>query len=274
MGRALVRDRAHVPTRSSSAVVQLRPRVLGPLAPWRAWVGNGASRQSHRGQAALAFGPHGGTTVLSHRSAWCCTGREIVRSDEGEAESGLLRRRGAALLTVGALVLLAAMPASGATAEVREPGTYLGQGVDACSAPSSSTTDAWLASPYRAIGVHVGGINRACTQPKLTATWVAHQEASGWHLLPIHLGLQASCTMWTRSTSSTRRRRPPRVGPRRPRRWPRPAGSACPVAARRSSTWRPTRPGTQPAPRRCCGSWEPGRPNCTTSATSAVVHDR
>ena len=106
---------------------------------------------------------------------------------------GVLRRRGAALLAVGAL-LLAAMPSSGAVAEPPAPGTYLGNGFDACSAPSSSTMDAWLASPYRAVGVYVGGVNRACAQPELTATWVAHQEASGWHLLPIYLGLQASCT--------------------------------------------------------------------------------
>ena len=106
---------------------------------------------------------------------------------------GVLRRRGAALLAVGAL-LLAAMPSSGAVAEPPAPGTYLGNGFDACSAPSSSTMDTWLASPYRAVGVYVGGVNRACAQPELTATWVAHQEASGWHLLPIYLGLQASCT--------------------------------------------------------------------------------
>ena len=106
---------------------------------------------------------------------------------------GVLRRRGAALLAVGAL-LLAAMPSSGAVAEPPAPGTYLGNGFDACSAPSSSTMNTWLASPYRAVGVYVGGVNRACAQPELTATWVAHQEASGWHLLPIYLGLQASCT--------------------------------------------------------------------------------
>ncbi|MFC4785946.1 glycoside hydrolase domain-containing protein [Nocardioides sp. MAHUQ-72] len=86
------------------------------------------------------------------------------------------------------------MPATAATAAEGEPGTFTGEAFDACSAPASSTMDAWLASPYRAIGVYVGGVNRACAQPQLTATWVAHQQAAGWHLLPIYLGLQAPCT--------------------------------------------------------------------------------
>jgi hypothetical protein len=54
--------------------------------------------------------------------------------------------------------------------------------------------DAWLGSPYRAVGIYFGGSNRACAQPELTAGWVTHQQAKGWHLLPIFLGLQAPCT--------------------------------------------------------------------------------
>jgi len=54
--------------------------------------------------------------------------------------------------------------------------------------------DAWLASPYRAVGIYFGGANRACAQPELTASWVAHQQAQGWRLLPVYLGLQAPCT--------------------------------------------------------------------------------
>lgn len=74
------------------------------------------------------------------------------------------------------------------------PGTFTGFGFDACTAPSSTQMQAWLASPYRAIGIYFGGINRACLQPNLTATWVAQQQAAGWHLMPIYLGLQAPCT--------------------------------------------------------------------------------
>ncbi len=50
---------------------------------------------------------------------------------------------------------------------------------------------AWLASPYRAIGVYIGGLNRGCSQPNLTTAWVGTEVAAGWHLIPIYVGLQA-----------------------------------------------------------------------------------
>jgi len=50
---------------------------------------------------------------------------------------------------------------------------------------------AWLASPFRADGVYLGGANMACSQPNLTASWVAAESAAGWHLLPLYVGLQA-----------------------------------------------------------------------------------
>lgn len=81
-----------------------------------------------------------------------------------------------------------------AAAPVRHPGTFRGPGFDACAAPSSATMTAWLASPYRAVGIYFGGNNRFCSQPNLTAAWVAEQTAAGWHLMPIYLGPQASCT--------------------------------------------------------------------------------
>ncbi len=52
---------------------------------------------------------------------------------------------------------------------------------------------AWLASPYRGIGIYVSGTNRACKQAELTAAWVADVSAMGWKLLPISMGLQAPC---------------------------------------------------------------------------------
>src|SRR5215470_7062252 len=67
------------------------------------------------------------------------------------------------------------------------PGTFTGLGFDACTAPSSATMSAWLASPYRAVGIYFGGVNRACAQPNLTATWVTEQLTAGWHLIPIYM---------------------------------------------------------------------------------------
>jgi hypothetical protein len=57
----------------------------------------------------------------------------------------------------------------------------------------------WLgASPYRAVGIYTSGSNRACSQPQLTASWVRTQQEAGWHLLPIHMGLQPYCTTSTK----------------------------------------------------------------------------
>jgi Rv2525c-like, glycoside hydrolase-like domain len=68
---------------------------------------------------------------------------------------------------------------------------FAGLGFDACATPSRREMSAWGGSPYRAIGVYVGGTNRGCSQPNLTASWVAEQVAAGWHLIPTYVGLQA-----------------------------------------------------------------------------------
>ena len=50
-------------------------------------------------------------------------------------------------------------------------------------------------SPFRAAGIYISGNSRACrTQNNLTPTWVRNQLAAGWHLMPITLGPQASCS--------------------------------------------------------------------------------
>jgi len=73
------------------------------------------------------------------------------------------------------------------------PGTFTGLGFDTCGAPSSSTMAAWLNSPYRAIGIYIGGETRGCAQPNLTTSWVSSVTNSGWHLAPLYVGLQAPC---------------------------------------------------------------------------------
>jgi hypothetical protein len=82
-----------------------------------------------------------------------------------------------------------------ATASVVAPGTFTGKGFDACTAPSSAAMQAWLSSsPYRAVGTYIGGVNRGCAQPNLTASWVSDQTTRGWTLIPTYVGLQAPCT--------------------------------------------------------------------------------
>ena len=83
--------------------------------------------------------------------------------------------------------------AASSSPSLRGPTTYTGKGFDACTAPSEATMSAWLASPYRSVGVYIGGINKACSQPNLTAQWVTHVTNLGWVLVPIYVGLQAPC---------------------------------------------------------------------------------
>jgi hypothetical protein len=67
-----------------------------------------------------------------------------------------------------------------------------GQGFDACTAPSSANMAAWKAdSPYAAIGIYIGGADRGCSQPNLTASWVSQQSTAGWAFIPIYVGPQA-----------------------------------------------------------------------------------
>jgi hypothetical protein len=70
-------------------------------------------------------------------------------------------------------------------------GVYTGLGFDACSAPSEASMSAWSESPFRAVGIYIGGANMACAQPNLTAAWTSAESAAGWHLVPTYVGLQA-----------------------------------------------------------------------------------
>ncbi|MFD4527784.1 glycoside hydrolase domain-containing protein [Streptomyces sp. NPDC058470] len=71
--------------------------------------------------------------------------------------------------------------------------SFRGEGFDACAAPSQSAMNAWRdASEYGAVGIYIGGLNRACAQPNLTAAWVRAQYANGWRFIPLYVGRQPS----------------------------------------------------------------------------------
>ena len=81
------------------------------------------------------------------------------------------------------------------TAMVTAPGSFTGYGFDSCAAPPQHVMDAWrTSSPYSAVGIYIGGSNRLCDQIELTSDWVRTQSARGWHLLPVQVGPQASCS--------------------------------------------------------------------------------
>jgi Rv2525c-like, glycoside hydrolase-like domain len=85
------------------------------------------------------------------------------------------------------------------------PGTtdFHGAGFDTCAAPSAAVMAAWRhASPYRAIGIYIGGSDEACAQPNLTASWLSQQAAAGWHFIPVYAGPQAAFGELGRSPGS------------------------------------------------------------------------
>lgn len=71
--------------------------------------------------------------------------------------------------------------------------SYTGLGFDACAAPSSAYMRAWRRqSPYRAVGIYIGGADRACAQPNLSRQWVREQARAGWRFMPLYAGPQAA----------------------------------------------------------------------------------
>jgi hypothetical protein len=71
--------------------------------------------------------------------------------------------------------------------------TYTGHAFDTCTAPSLSTMKGWHDGFYGAAAVYVGGKNRGCGQPNLTASWVKSVSSVGWKLIPIYVGAQPPC---------------------------------------------------------------------------------
>jgi hypothetical protein len=71
--------------------------------------------------------------------------------------------------------------------------TFTGMAFDTCAAPSSTTMQHWLASPYRTLGIYIGGSMRACGDGNLSPSWVSTVKSMGWGLAPIYVGPQAPC---------------------------------------------------------------------------------
>ena len=88
---------------------------------------------------------------------------------------------------------------------VRPREVFGGAGFDVCTAPPLDTMKAWLASPYRVIGIYTSGSQRGCSQPRLTADWIRRARAMGWRFVPTHVGAQAPC--------NAQKRRPRHIDP-------------------------------------------------------------
>jgi Rv2525c-like, glycoside hydrolase-like domain len=148
----------------------------------------GRDVEAPRGWPVYRLAQHPGMCVRLDRRA-VYLGRP---SPNQSCPAGLIGRRRAILVEPGRTGASASRSTAPRAATAARASVFTGFGFDACSAPSSRTMKAWRASsPYQAIGVYVGGINRACSQPNLTASWVAAQTEAGWHLLPLYVGRQA-----------------------------------------------------------------------------------
>jgi hypothetical protein len=106
------------------------------------------------------------------------------------------RRRYITWAVAGAAVVagagVAAQTSMAATAWPAQK-TYTGRAFDTCAAPSLSAMNAWKGGLYGAAAVYVGGRNRGCSQPNLTASWVKSVSAAGWKLVPLYVGAQPPC---------------------------------------------------------------------------------
>ncbi|MFI8346323.1 glycoside hydrolase domain-containing protein [Streptomyces sp. NPDC085596] len=71
--------------------------------------------------------------------------------------------------------------------------TYTGRAFDTCTAPSAKAMKAWQTGFYGAAAVYIGGKNRGCAQPNLTASWVKSVNSMGWKLIPLYVGAQPPC---------------------------------------------------------------------------------
>ena len=96
-------------------------------------------------------------------------------------------------LAVSVALLVGVSGGADAAPGAASAGIFSGYAFDACTAPSQASLAAWLQSPYRALGIYIGGVNRACASGNLSATWVSQSLSAGWSLLPLYVGLQAPC---------------------------------------------------------------------------------
>lgn len=106
------------------------------------------------------------------------------------------KRRYAAWAAAGAAVVAGAgIAAQNSMAATTWPAqrTYTGRAFDTCAAPSLNAMKAWHGGLYGAAAVYIGGKNRGCAQPNLTASWVKSVSTVGWKLVPLYVGAQPPC---------------------------------------------------------------------------------
>jgi len=110
------------------------------------------------------------------------------------------RLLGSAVLAAG---LAFGLVGGGAAAGGARTAVFTGYGFETCEAPTVDQLDAWLTSPYRAVGIYIGGVNRTCPNLALTSGWIASVLTDGWSLIPTYVGLQPPCVTNSRRAHFT-----------------------------------------------------------------------
>ncbi len=69
------------------------------------------------------------------------------------------------------------------------------QGFDKCEiADLTQLQTWWSSSPYDAVNLYIGGVNRHCSNSDLNAWYIAQMHNQGWRFIPTWVGRQAPCT--------------------------------------------------------------------------------
>jgi hypothetical protein len=171
------------------AVGRTEAVLVAPLAAHSAGTGGGTSGPALPGAADPNAQPRGGSSAQLTVPSSGVVVTATWRGDPAVVARALgVRSLGSSIAGAARAHSSAARPR--AVHRAGDP-VYTGLGFDACSTPSATAMSAWGASPYRALGIYVGGVNEACAQPNLSPTWVDEESAAGWALLPIYVGLQA-----------------------------------------------------------------------------------
>ncbi len=119
--------------------------------------------------------------------------RWLISARASGVERHWRRVGGVALAAVLGLALAGSGSGAPGASQTGKATAFTGYAFDACNAPKIDSLAAWLASPYRALGIYIGGVNRACANNQLTPDWTAAAVSTGWGLIPLYVGLQAPC---------------------------------------------------------------------------------
>src|SRR5215216_669280 len=80
---------------------------------------------------------------------------------------------------------------------------FIGQGFDRCEIPSLSQMQTWwIASPYKAVNLYIGGSSRACENNALISSYLFLLNQQGWKFFPTWVGPQAPCNGFSSRISS------------------------------------------------------------------------